>query len=389
MNARRLSTPALLVVLATGALVAALLYTPTVVSGRGGAAPGVSLPTSSSSSPSATAAAPPVDKCAAPIAALTPRARLAQLVMVGVNPTGPADSLALVTGEQIGGIFIGGDDPGLLSNGALQAVHAAAKVPLTVAVDDEGGRVQRIEMLDGQIPSARRMTATMAPPAVQELARKRGEALKARGVTMDLAPVLDTSPQPDNTVIGDRSFSADPAVVRTYASAFAAGLRASGVAPVLKHFPGHGNASGDSHQGTVTTPPLEQLRGNDLVPYRDIAAYGPAAVMVGHLVVPGLTGDLPATLSQSTYELLRKEFAFSGLVMTDDLGAMKAVSARFPLPEAVLRALTSGADIALWSSGGHVTEVLTRLEQALASGELPAARMDQALRHVLTSKGVC
>ncbi|GLZ29024.1 beta-glucosidase [Lentzea sp. NBRC 105346] len=371
-------------VLALGALLAAALYRPAPVPGT--AAPG---PLPSSSPVPTTTSAPPVDKCAAPIAALTPRARLAQLVMVGVNPTGPADALGLVTNEQIGGIFIGGDAPGLLSNDALKAVHAAAKLPLTVAVDDEGGRVQRIDDQVGDIPSARQMARTMAPPAVEELARARGAALKARGVTMDLAPVVDTSPQADNTVIGDRSWSADPAITRQFATAFANGLRASGVRPVLKHFPGHGNASGDSHQGAVTTPPLDQLRAGDLQPYRDIGTYGPVSVMVGHLVVPGLTGDLPATLSPDAYTLLRKEFGFGGEVMTDDLGAMKAVSARFPLPDAVLRALVSGADVALWSSGGHVSEVLTRLEQALASGELPAARVDEALHHVLTAKGVC
>lgn len=381
---RRLSTPTLLLVLVVGALLAALLYSPTVVPGRSTA-----VSTSPSSSVPTSAAAPPVDKCAAPIAALSPRLRLAQLLMVGVNPSGPEDALANVTAEQVGGVFIGGDHPGLLSNDALRAVHTASKLPLTVAVDDEGGRVQRIEALVGDIPSARRMAQTMSTSEVHELARNRGAALKQRGVTMDLAPVLDTSTQPDNTVIGDRSFSADPAIARSYASAFAAGLRDAGVLPVLKHFPGHGNASGDSHLGSVTTPPLDQLQTRDLQPYRDIASYGPAAVMVGHLMVPGLTGDLPATLSPATYSLLRKEFGFAGLAMTDDLGAMKAITARFSLPDAVLRALLSGADIALWSSGGRVGEVLNRLEQALSSGELPAARVDAALRNVLSAKGVC
>jgi len=125
------------------------------------------------------------------------------------------------------------------------------------------------------------------------------------------------------------------------------------------------------------------------VPYQGLADYGPVAVMVGHLVVPGLTGKEPATLSPAAYKLLREQYRFEGLVVTDDLGAMRAVSDRYDLPDAVLRALTAGADIALWSSGARVAEVLNRLEAATKSGELPTDRVKDALQHVLTGKGIC
>jgi beta-N-acetylhexosaminidase len=334
-------------------------------------------------------AAAPSDPCAPVIASLPSRRQLAQLIQVGVKPEDSQDALAVVNAEQVGGIFIGGDAPGLLTGGALALVRAASKVPITVSVDDEGGRVQRIDNLDGSIPSARQMAATMSPEQVRELAKKRGGELQSRGVTMDLAPVVDTSAQADNTVIGDRSFSADPAVARKYAEAFAAGLRDAGVEPVLKHFPGHGNANGDSHLGVAATPPLDVLRGRDLVPYQNIASYGEVAVMVGHLDVPGLTEGKPATLSPAAYALLRKDYAFNGLVMTDDLGAMKAVTDVADLPEAVRIALASGADVALWSTGGRVGEVLDRLEQALKDGGLAPERVSEALHRVLKSKGLC
>jgi len=200
---------------------------------------------------------------------------------------------------------------------------------------------------------------------------------------------VDTSAAADNTVIGDRSWSADPAIARKYAEAFAAGLRDAGVQPVLKHFPGHGNANGDSHQGLVATPPLADLKAKDLLPYQDIQAYGPVAVMVGHLDVPGLTEGKPATLSPAAYQLLRTDYKFDGLVMTDDLGAMKAVTNLVDLPEAVRLALAAGADVALWSSGGRVGEVLDGLEQALANGGLTKDRVTDALHRVLKSKGAC
>lgn len=351
-------------------------------------------PSSSSTVPSSAEAqqpqpTPAPDPCAARIAALPLRARLAQLLVVGVDPSGPADALAVVQGEQVGGIFIGGDDVGLLSAGALAPVHAAAALPLTVAVDDEGGRVQRLDALDGSLPSARRMAADMSPDQVRAVARGRGVALRERGVTTDLAPVLDTSGQPDRTVIGDRSFSADPNTAVDYALAFAEGLHEAGVTPVVKHFPGHGNTSGDSHLGAVTSPPLDALRAADLVPYRQLPRFGDVVVMLGHIEVPGLTGGLPATLSPDAYALLRGEFGFTGPAMTDDLGAMRAVTDRASLPDAVTQALAAGADIALWSSGGRVREVLDHLEGAVASGALPAPRVDEATRRVLHAKQVC
>ncbi|MER5266015.1 glycoside hydrolase family 3 N-terminal domain-containing protein [Actinosynnema sp. NPDC002837] len=393
---RGLGTSAMLVVVAVGAVVAGSLAVVTSALSDRPTRP-AALSTSSSTappspSPSSTTVEPPppvVDPCAEKIAALPLRARLAQSLVVGVDPRGPADALTVVRNEQVGGIFIGGDDVGLLSAGALAPVHAASALPLTVAVDDEGGRVQRLEALDGSMPSARRMAADLSPDEVRAVARDRGLALRERGVTTDLAPVLDTSGQPDRTVIGDRSFSPDPNTALGYALAFAEGLHNAGVTPVVKHFPGHGNTTGDSHLGAVTSPPLAALRDTDLVPYRHLPRFGDVVVMLGHIDVPGLTGGVPATLSPEAYALLRGEFGFTGPAMTDDLGAMRAVTDRVGLPDAVTQALAAGADIALWSSGGRVGEVLDHLEGAVASGALPQARVDEAVRRVLAAKQVC
>ncbi|GAB3134175.1 glycoside hydrolase family 3 N-terminal domain-containing protein [Amycolatopsis stemonae] len=327
--------------------------------------------------------------CASLVRGLDVRRQVAQLVVVGVSGDNPGAAVSLVRDNQVGGIFIGGNATALLKERALDAVQAAAQLPVAVSVDEEGGRVQRIDDLDGDIPSAREMAATKSPAEVRTLAADRGRQLRARGVTVDFAPDTDVTDAPDDDVIGDRSFSPDPVRVKTYATAFAAGLRDAGVHPVLKHFPGHGHGSGDSHQGTVVTPPLAQLRAVDLVPYRDLADYGPVSVMVGHLDVPDLTNGVPASVSPAAYQLLRGEFGFTGPVVTDDLGAMKAITAQYPLPDAVLKALQAGADEALWSSGGRVDEVLNRLVRAVQSGELPKARVQESVTRVLRSKGAC
>jgi beta-N-acetylhexosaminidase len=347
-------------------------------------------PATAASSASAPAGPSP---CHVAVAALSPRDRLAQRLVVGVDAANPAAVVEMVRATQVGGIFVGGDATALLQNQALQRVQAASQLPVAVSVDDEGGRVQRIDALDGQLPSARRMAARSTPEQVRALAAKRGRALAARGVTVDFAPTVDVGNQPANAVIGDRSFGADPEVVIRYAGAFADGLRDAGLLPVLKHFPGHGHASGDSHQGRVTTPPLAQLRATDLRPYADLLRTGPVAVMVGHLDVPELTDGLPASLTPAAYRLLRDDYAFDGMVVTDDLGAMKAVTGTFTLPEAVERALAAGADAALWSSGTDgvpgVDALLGTLEKALAEGRLDGAENDRAVARVLAAKGVC
>ncbi|PXY31884.1 glycoside hydrolase family 3 N-terminal domain-containing protein [Prauserella muralis] len=351
--------------------------------------PTTSTAASSSEAPPTTGSADSAPDCAPVIAELSPRERVAQLLVVGVEPSDPAAATALVRQEQVGGIFIGGNATDLLTGNALDRLQQAARVPVSIAVDDEGGRVQRVDELDGELPSAREMAGTMTPEEVRALAEQRGRALLARGVTVNYAPTVDVTGEAADAAIGDRSFSADPAVARRYALAFATGLADAGVRPVLKHFPGHGHASGDSHTGLVTTPPLAELRKTDLRPYERIGEYGDVSVMVGHLTVPGLTGDQPASLSPRAYELLRTDYGFTGPVVTDDVGAMRAITDRYPLPDAVLRALQAGADQALWSSGGDVGPVLDRLEQAVAAGELPAQRVEESLRRVLLAKGAC
>lgn len=336
----------------------------------------------------APAPPPPPSRCALMVAAMPPRARLAQRLMIGVDGSNAAAAISVIAAEHVGGVFIGGNATALLRGGALARVQAAGNgLPVAIAVDDEGGRVQRIDALDGSIPSARVMAASMSLDQVRALAAQRGRELRARGVTIDIAPVADVSDQPSRSVIGDRSFSDDPQRVARYADAFAAGLRDAGVLPVFKHFPGHGHGTGDSHRGTVSTPPLATLLSDDLLPYRTLLSSGPSAVMVGHLDVPGLTGGQPATLSAPAYRLLRGEMGFDGLVMTDDLGAMRAISDRHDLPDAVLDALQAGADLALWTSTAHVDEVLTRLQAEQASGRLPGS--DEAVQRVLAAKGAC
>ncbi|WP_276206102.1 glycoside hydrolase family 3 N-terminal domain-containing protein [Williamsia sp. 1135] len=320
------------------------------------------------------------------------RRKLAQLLVVGV--TGTSDALDVVKTEQIGGVFIGSwTDLSILSDGGIETVQDAAKTPVMVTVDQEGGRVSRLSSLGIDSPSARELAQTDTPAQVRALARSQGLKMKELGVTVDYAPVADVSDESDDDVIGDRSFSNDPEVVTQYANAYAHGLQDAGIMPVFKHFPGHGHGSGDSHTGTVATPPLDELQDDDLVPYRSLIQPG-VGVMVGHLIVPGLTGpDTPASISEPAMSLLREGTGyggqpFDGPIFTDDLSGMAAISAKYGIEKAATLALSAGADIALWLSTDKVPAVLDTLTTAVNTGELPATQVDESVVRVLRAKGV-
>ncbi|MBF6075675.1 glycoside hydrolase family 3 N-terminal domain-containing protein [Nocardia beijingensis] len=356
-----------------------------------------SASSSTTTTTDATTAAIPVTSSAPPdcnagyLAQFTTRQKLAQLLTVGV--TGAADATNVVRNEQIGGIFVGGwTDQALLASGQIAQVKQAAKVPLMVTIDEEGGRVSRVRDLIGAAPSARETAQTMSTEQFYDATLTRGRALKDLGVTVDFAPDVDVSSQPDDSVIGDRSFSDDPEVVTRYADAYIRAMREVGVGTVMKHFPGHGSGSGDSHTGAVRTPPLDQMQNVDLVPFRNLIGSG-AAVMVGHLDVPGLTTpNVPASISPEAMRLLREGTGygaapFQGPIFTDDLGGMAAITSRMSIADAVEAALVAGADSALWITTDAVSQVLDRLEQAVSSGRLPMAQVDASVLRLAAYKG--
>lgn len=351
---------------------------------------------SSPEPPESTKAAAGADQLCEQLAALPIRDKLAQLVMVGVRDA--ADARAVVTDHHVGGIFIGSwTELSMLTDGSLKEIHESqaptGPLPLAVSVDEEGGRVSRLSSLIGSSPSAKDLAATRSVAQVRELAAERGRKMADLGITIDFAPVVDVvdAGTDDDTVIGDRSFGSDPARVTEYAGAYADGLRDAGLLPVLKHFPGHGHGSGDSHTaGAVSTPPLAQLQDDDLVPYRTLVTQGPVALMMGHLEVPGLTED-PASLSPAAVGLLRTGTdyhgpAFGGLVFSDDLSSMAAITEHYGVAEAVLRSLQAGVDVALWVTTDEVPAVLDRLEQAVAAGELKQEGIDASLARVAAAK---
>ena len=298
--------------------------------------------------------------------------------------------------QGVGGVILfGSAAPTDLSQqlAGLKAQAPGGIAPL-IMTDEEGGQVQRMPNLVGSLASPRAMAATLDPEAVRQLGEATGRTLIANGVDVDLAPVLDlaSGPGPDmQHTDGPRSFSPDPAVAASYGLGFAEGLLAAGVIPVVKHFPGEGQATANTDDAPASTPPLPALEAADLVPFgRAVHAHLPA-VMVGNATIPGLTSG-PASLSPAAIGgLLMRQLGFGGLVLTDSLSASSIRATGLDVPHAAVQAVTAGADMVLYDLSGPSSgssEVASQLTAAASDGTLPLSRLDDAVGHVLSAKRV-
>src|SRR5690606_27403371 len=216
---------------------------------------------------------------------------------------------------------------------------------LIVSVDQEGGGVVRVLDLPYP-PSAMALGAADDVALTRAVAAATGRGLSAVGIDVDLAPVADVNSNPANPVIADRAFGADPAHVARHVVAFVEGLQAEGVAATVKHFPGHGDTSVDSHLALPTLDlSLEELERRELPPFVAAFRAGVAAVMSAHIVLPRIDAEYPATLSSAVIEgLLRERLGFDGVVFSDALD-MRAIADRWGGPESAVLALAAGVDM--------------------------------------------
>jgi beta-N-acetylhexosaminidase len=269
---------------------------------------------------------------------------------------------------------------------ALTAELHRARPDALVAIDEEGGDVTRLEAATGSsYPGNLALGAAGDPELTRAVAASMGAELAAAGIDLDLAPVADVNSNPDNPVIGVRSFGADPDLVAAQVTAFVDGLQSAGVGACVKHFPGHGDTSVDSHLGLpVVSGGAEELEAA-LHPFRAAIGAGVRAVMTAHLVVPALDTE-PATVSRAILTgLLRERLGFAGLVITDGL-EMAAIRTTIGLEEGAVRAVAAGAD-AICVGGGLADEdavdlLAGALADAVRAGRIGEERLAEAAARV-------
>ena len=317
-----------------------------------------------------------------------------------VVPVAESD-VAAVTPEVaagVGGVILFGSSAPANLGSSLHALSLSAPGGITpfVMTDEEGGVVQRMANLAGSLPSARQMAATMSAAQIRQLVTGVALRMRAAGITMDLAPVLDldngvgpNNHDPDGT----RSFSLSAAVAAADGVAFLQGLEAGGLIPVVKHFPGLGQASANTDVSPATTQPWSVLQHAGLLPFQSAIAAGVPVVMIANASVPGLT-TLPASISPAAITtVLRRQLGFQGLVITDSLSAGALVDIGYSVPRAVVASITAGADMVLYTAAAAQVASLTAstaaaLVAAVDAGTLPRARLVSAVSNILTAKHV-
>ncbi len=247
---------------------------------------------------------------------------------------------------------------------------------LLFAIDEEGGRVQRLRQIGTVWPPARVIGATGDVQLVARFAGALGIELRALGFDLNFAPVVDVDSNPDNPVIGDRSFAADPHTVADLTTTFIREMQAAGVAACAKHFPGHGDTDVDSHyELPLVHHDRARLDELELVPFRAAAAAGVAGVMSAHVIVERIDATHPATMSPAVLGILRNEIGFDGVIFSDDL-EMGAIADNFPLGETALAAARAGCDMLLVCLEIDLQEAAFRaLHDSRTSRTLPDDRL--------------
>jgi beta-N-acetylhexosaminidase len=278
-------------------------------------------------------------------------------------------------------------------NHNLQA-HALANNPagLFIGVDQEGGRVRRLGKPFTSFSPALECALSDDPDnRVRKFARVTAQEIRMVGFNLDFVPVLDVLDQKedlDKSVIGDRSFGFEPSVVSRLGGIVMTTMRAEGIIPCGKHFPGHGGTDVDSHKDLpVDDRGLDVIRGRDLVPFRDAVHSQVEMLMTAHVLYTALDPDLPATLSPLAIdELLRKEMSYDGVVITDDLD-MGAVAKYYSPQDCALKAFSAGADILLICNNPEKAfAARDRIFEAIKTGEVPEDRLRQSLRRIASLK---
>ncbi|MFJ4769097.1 glycoside hydrolase family 3 protein [Streptomyces uncialis] len=307
----------------------------------------------------------------------------------GFTGTSAPDWLLRRLGEGLASVGLFGRNiqtPGQLA--ALTAQLRAERDDVLVAIDEEGGDVTRLEVVDGSsFPGNLALGSVDDTELTRAVAHELGRRLAECGVNLNWAPSADVNSNPDNPVIGVRAFGSGTDLVSRHTAAYVEGLQAAGVAACTKHFPGHGDTAVDSHHALPRIDvDLATLDARDLDPFRAAIAAGTKAVMSAHILVPALDADLPATLSRRILTgLLREELGYDGLIVTDGM-EMEAISGTYGIERGSVLAIAAGADAICVGGGLADEDTVLRLRDALVSavrtGDLAEERLADAAARV-------
>jgi beta-N-acetylhexosaminidase len=321
------------------------------------------------------------------------RREIGQLLIGSLaGPTITQEIKSLAREFSLGGVILFSrniEEPEQVAELAMDVQTLASELPLWVSVDQEGGRVARLRRPFTEWPPMAVLGRSGSVDLASRFARALAAELRAVGITLDYAPVLDIHTNPNNPVIGDRALAEDADLFARLGAAIVRGLQDNGVAACGKHFPGHGDTAVDSHLDLpLVEHPPDRIRRVECVPFRAAIRADVAFIMTAHVLVPSLDAERPATLSPHVVQaMLRDELNFSGVILSDDL-EMKAIEKSYRVPEAAVQAIAAGCDGVLICSGDVEMQVATleALVHAVEDGRLAYTRVEDALTRLRRTK---
>ena len=272
----------------------------------------------------------------------------------------------------------------------IKEIKSLSSIPMFMSIDEEGGRVQRLLSVKGvdvtNVPNMYDVGEKNDLDLTYSVGKLLAEELRVFGINMDFAPDIDVFSDPNNTVIGKRSFGSDKELVAKHGVSLAKGLEDNGVIAVYKHFPGHGNTSVDSHYSLpVLDLTKEELENVDVYPFKEAIKNNASVIMIGHLAVPGLTGNnIPASLSKEMItNYLKNELGYKGLVVTDALN-MGALTNYYSAEEICGKAVEAGVDILLMPTSSRTC--LKSVQDAVNNGTITEEQINESVRKILKLK---
>lgn len=320
--------------------------------------------------------------------------KIGQMILAGVQGTALDDQAKqMIADQKVGGIIFYGNNVTTLQGTAdfVQSIKEANRsnpVPIFMSVDQEGGKVSRMPEEVESIPSNGKVGATKDAELAETMGKLLARQIQLAGFNVNFAPVLDVNSNPNNPVIGDRSFGSSAELVSRLGVAEMKGLRSERMIPVVKHFPGHGDTSVDSHlELPVVNKTEKQLAELEWIPFQAAVNEHVEAVMVAHILFPKLDPDHPASLSEVIIgEHLRGKFNYDGVVITDDL-SMGAIAKNYKLNEAAIATVQAGSDILLVAHSYESAKTISdTLKNAVKNGKITESRIDESVYRILALK---
>ncbi|WP_405156570.1 beta-N-acetylhexosaminidase [Paenibacillus sp. FSL K6-0108] len=320
--------------------------------------------------------------------------KIGQMILAGVQGTAlDAQAKQMITDQKVGGIIFYANNVSTVPGTAkfVQSIKDANRsnpVPIFMSVDQEGGKVSRMPETVETIPSNGKVGKTKDADLAETMGKLLARQIQLVGFNVDFAPVLDVNSNPNNPVIGDRSFGSSASLVSQMGIAEMKGLRSEGIIPVVKHFPGHGDTSVDSHLDLpVVNKTEKQLAQLEWIPFEAAVKEQVEAVMVAHILFPKLDPDHPASLSDVIIgQHLRGKFKYDGVVITDDL-SMGAIAKNYKLNDAAVATVQAGSDILLVAhSYESAKTIFDTLKSAVKSGKISESRINESVYRILALK---